>query len=146
MSINFFIIYIYIYIYIFIIYIYIYMYRMESVIWRAILLSRLRLKNTPSVSLQKGKTLSNKCPGYNTKQSDGEVPIMLELWGMQSIPLLPSLPFPLWLRVVATDRVLSMRILEVNCVLMLNWIAWNKTIFDIVLKLNWNVWKRIVIK
>ena len=25
---------------------------------------------------------SNECPGYDTKQSDGEAPVMLELWGM----------------------------------------------------------------
>ena len=35
------------------------------------------------------------CPGYDTKQSDGEVPVMLEFWGMWSIPLLPLLPGPL---------------------------------------------------
>ncbi len=29
---------------------------------------------------------------------------MLELWGMQSTPLLPSLPGPLWLRMVAPDK------------------------------------------
>ena len=34
----------------------------------------------------------NECPGYDTRQSDGEVPVMLELWGMRSTPLLPSLP------------------------------------------------------
>ena len=28
----------------------------------------------------------NECPGYNTKQSDSEVLVMLELWGMWSIP------------------------------------------------------------
>ena len=50
----------------------------------------------------------NESPGYDTKQSDGEVPLMLELWGMQSTPLLPSLPGPLWPGVVAPDRVLSM--------------------------------------
>ena len=50
----------------------------------------------------------NECPGYDTKQSDGEVPAMLELWGMQSTPLLPSLPGPLWPGVVAPDRALSM--------------------------------------
>ena len=33
---------------------------------------------------------------------------MRELWGMQSIPSLPSLPGPLWSGVVAPDRVLSM--------------------------------------
>ena len=36
--------------------------------------------------------LPNKCPGHDTKQSDGEVSVMLELWGMQSTSLLPSLP------------------------------------------------------
>ena len=33
---------------------------------------------------------------------------MLELWGMWSTPSLPSLPGPLRLRVLASDRVLSM--------------------------------------
>ena len=44
----------------------------------------------------------------DTKQSDGEVPVMLELWGMQSNPLWPSLSVPLWSEVVAPDRVLSL--------------------------------------
>ena len=34
----------------------------------------------------------NGCPGYDTKQSDGEVPAMLELLGMRSTHLLQSLP------------------------------------------------------
>ena len=50
----------------------------------------------------------NECPGYDTKQSDGEVPAVLELWGMRSTPSLPSLPGPLWPGVVAPDRALSM--------------------------------------
>ena len=29
----------------------------------------------------------NECHKYDTKQSDGEVPVMLELWGMRSTPL-----------------------------------------------------------
>ena len=29
---------------------------------------------------------ANECPGYDTKQSDGEVSAVLELWGMQSTP------------------------------------------------------------
>ena len=62
----------------------------------------------------------NECPGYDTKLSDGEVPVMLELWGMQSTPSLPSLPGPLWPGVVLTDRVLSMDQIQLNCVLMLN--------------------------
>ena len=32
---------------------------------------------------------------------------MLELWGMRNTSSLPSLPRPLWLGVVAPDRVLS---------------------------------------
>ena len=31
---------------------------------------------------------------------------MLELWEMQSTPLLPSLPGPVWPRVVIPDRIL----------------------------------------
>ena len=50
----------------------------------------------------------NECPGYDTKQSDGEVPVLLELWGMQSTPSLPLLPGPLWPGVVAPNRTLSM--------------------------------------
>ena len=46
----------------------------------------------------------NECPRYDTKQSDGEVPVMLELWGMRSTFLLPSLPGPLWPRVVALNK------------------------------------------
>ena len=38
---------------------------------------------------------------YDTKQSDGEVPVMLDLWGMQSTPSLPSLTDLLWPGVVA---------------------------------------------
>ena len=36
----------------------------------------------------------NECPEYDTKQSDGEDPVMLELWVMQSTPLsyLPTPP------------------------------------------------------
>ena len=56
----------------------------------------------------------NECPGYETKQSDGEAPGMLKLWGMRSTPLLPSLPAPFWPGVVAPDRVLSMGQVELN--------------------------------
>ena len=49
----------------------------------------------------------NVCLGYVTQQSDGEVPVMLELWEMWSTSLLPSFPDPLWPGVVAPDRVLS---------------------------------------
>ena len=53
---------------------------------------RLELQNTPTTSLQRDKTPATKCFGYDTKQSDDEAPVMLELWGMWSTPLLPSLP------------------------------------------------------
>ena len=54
---------------------------------------------------------------------------------------------PLWPGVVAPDRVLSMGQTELNCLLMLTWIAWNRTVFDIetVLTLNWIVWNRIIL-
>ena len=45
-----------------------------------------------------------KCPRYDTKQSDIEVPVMLELWGMQSTPSLSLLPGPLWPRLVASVK------------------------------------------
>ena len=65
---------------------------------------------------------------YDTKQSDGEAPVMLELWEMWSTSSLPSLPGPLWSRVVAPDKVLSMGQIELNCVLMLNQIVWNRNV------------------
>ena len=56
---------------------------------------------------------------------------MLELWGMRSILSLLSLLGPLWSLVVAPDRALSMGQIEINFILLLNWIAWNKTVFDV---------------
>ena len=50
----------------------------------------------------------NECPGYDTKQSDGEVPVMSKLWRIGSTLLLPSLLGPLWPGEVAPDRALSM--------------------------------------
>ena len=63
-----------------------------------------------NVSQQRGKPLPQRMSRYDTKQSDDDddVPIILELWGMRSIALLPSLPGPLYPGVVAPDRVLSM--------------------------------------
>ena len=45
---------------------------------------------------------------------------MLEVWGMQSTPLLLSLTGPLWPGVAAPNRVLSMSQIELNNVLMLS--------------------------
>ena len=60
---------------------------------------------------------------------------MLELREMRSTPSLPLLPSSLWPGVVAPDRVLSMGQRELNCILMLNWIVWNRS----VLTFNWTV-------
>ena len=73
-----------------------------------------------SASLQRGKTTPQQFPGYDTKQFDSELPVMLELWAMLSTPSLPSLLDSLWPGVVALDRVLSVGQIEPNYVLMLN--------------------------
>ena len=59
--------------------------------------------------LQRGKIppFHNEKPRYDTKQADGEGPV-LELWRIQSTLLLPLLPGTLWPGVVAPDRVLSL--------------------------------------
>ena len=69
----------------------------------------------------------------------GECPDMtlnLELWGMwssSSLPLFPGLLWPgvgpLWSGVVTPGRVLSMGQIELNYILMLNWIVWNRIVF-----------------
>ena len=69
----------------------------------------------------------NECPGYMTLiQSDGEVPAMLELWGMRSTPSLPLLPCPLWPGVVAPDKGPIYGLNRINSILMLKWIVWVK--------------------
>ena len=63
-------------------------------------------QNTPIESLQRDKTVpTNECPESDTKQSDGEGAIMLELWRMQRNPSVPSLPDPLWPAVETPDRI-----------------------------------------
>ena len=57
---------------------------------------------------------------YDTKQSDGKVPVMLGLWEMWSTPSLPLLPAPLWPGMGAPDRALCMGWIELNCILILN--------------------------
>ena len=63
---------------------------------------------TDRISAEGQDPTSNGCPGYDTKQSHGEVPVMLELWGMRSTPSLPLLPGPLWSGMEAPDRTRSM--------------------------------------
>ena len=66
---------------------------------------------------------------------------------MQNAPSLPSLQGPLWPGVIVPDRVLSMSQIKLKCILMLNWIAWNGTVFDFetVLTQNWIDWNRTVL-
>ena len=77
-----------------------------STSYKLLLLSNTRTNRIHRLLLCKGvrPPPPNKCPGYDTKQSDGEVPAMLELWGMQSTPSLPSLPGPLWPKMIAPDK------------------------------------------
>ena len=51
---------------------------------------------------------SNESPEYDTKQSDGEFPVILGLWGMRSTPSLTLYAGPLCPGLVAPDRALSM--------------------------------------
>ena len=100
----------------------------------------LGLQNTPTASLQRSKT---PWTSVLNKQSDGEVPLMLELWGMQSTSSLLSLPDPLWSGVVAPGRVLSMGQKELNCVIILKWSVWNRTVLTFKLRTytKLNCWK-----
>ena len=66
---------------------------------------------------------------YDTTQSNGETPVMLKLWGMWNTPLLPLLSGPLCLGAVAPYWVLSISEIELNSVLMLNWIVWKRTVY-----------------
>ena len=59
---------------------------------------------------------------------------------------MPSLLGLLLPGMVAPDRLLYIGQIKLNCVLMQNWIVWNKTDFDIenVLTLNRIVWNRTI--
>ena len=46
----------------------------------------------------------NECPVYDTKQSDGEALVMLEVWGMRITPWFPLLLGSLFTGVVEPDR------------------------------------------
>ena len=56
----------------------------------------------------------NKCPGCDTKQSNGKAAVMLELWGMWSTPSLPSLLGPLWPGVVLQTNDLWIELFEIE--------------------------------
>ena len=86
--------------------------------------SRLGQQNTLTASLQKDKTPpTSVLIWYQTIWWWGSS--NQELWKMWSTSCL------LWPGVVAPNRVLSMGQIELSSVLMLNWIVWNGTVFDI---------------
>ena len=81
----------------------------------------------------------NVCPRYDTKKSNGEDPVMPELWRILSPLSLPLLQGPLWPGVEAPDRVLSMGQIEQKmCTYAKPNYFWNKLTFD------WIVWNRTV--
>ena len=84
-----------------------------------------------------GQESPNECPGYDTKQSDGKVLVVLELRGIQITPSQPFLPGPLWPRVVAPERVLTMTQIEV-C--HLNWVQTNYLCLIELLEIELFVW------
>ena len=68
---------------------------------------------TDCISVE-GQDFPERFPGYDTKLSDGEASVMLELWRMRSTPSLPSLQGPLWPGGVTFDSVLSVGKIELN--------------------------------
>ena len=72
-----------------------------------VLLQLARAVEYNCIYAERWDSLPHKCPGYSTKLSDGETPI-LELWGMWTTPSLPLLPGPLWSGVAVPARVLSL--------------------------------------
>ena len=75
----------------------------------------------------------------------GKDPVMFELWVMEITLLLPSLPGPVWPRVVALDRILSIGQIELKCVIIQNRFPWNKNVLTFKLRtyaklscLEWN--------
>ena len=79
----------------------------------------------------RGVRLSQWVSWFDSKQFDSEVPLILELWRIRSTLVLLSLPCPLCTGVVTPEKVLSMSQIELNNVLMRNWIVWNRTVFCI---------------
>ena len=69
------------------------------------------LLNTPTASLQRDKTNPNECPGHDTKQFDGEVPLMLKF--------LRNTEYPFHCHHSRST--------------LQNWIIWNRTVLTIKL-------------
>ena len=76
---------------------------------------RLGLQNMPS-----RKSSSKKCPGYDTKFSDGET-LVLDLWRRGSTRSLLLFPYVLWLGVV-----LFLRVQSIGHIKLLKYLSVNK--------------------
>ena len=96
----------------------------------------------------------NECPVYDTKQYDGEAPVLLELWEMRNTLSLQSLPGSLWSGVVAPGRILVMSQIQLfdiymctNKWLIQNLIVWNRTVwsFNCVLTNEWFLIELLVV-
>ena len=75
---------------------------------RAYYLKEKQKNNSVQVLESHDPTHIRRISWYNIKQSDGEAPVMQELWRVWSTPSLPLLPGSLLLGVVALDKVLFM--------------------------------------
>ena len=81
----------------------------------------------------------NDWPGCDTGQSGCRVPVMLELWGMQSTFSLPLPPGLLWPEVVTPGGALSVGWVELDTLLVLIWVVWIGAVW-----LDWMAWNRNV--
>ena len=101
----------------------------------------------------------NECLVYDNKQSDVKISVILKVWKMQNTHSLPSFLCPFCPWVIAHEKALCLGQIELNCVLILNWIAWKRTALTFKLRiyanlncLKWNcfgmrnsvVWNRII--
>ena len=75
--------------------------------WQYFAQLAVAVEYTDCTSAEDEDTL-NECPGFDTKQSNGDLPMTLGLWGMRSISSLSLLPGPLRPGMLAPDRALSM--------------------------------------
>ena len=93
------------------------------------------------VQLCRVVTPPTECPLYDAKQSYGDVPVMLELWGMQSNPFIAIAPRSILTRsgsnwenpIHGSNRsklhtfALEIKLFwHLNCELMINWIVWKR--------------------
>ena len=83
---------------------------MPRISWFVCILKFLRILNILFLRcpVDWGCRIHKECPRYDTKESDGEVPVILGLKRMWSTPSMPLLPGPLKPGMVAPDRTLSM--------------------------------------